>query len=524
MTTVDGATLDDEALATADTITVVDAASVTAADADTFGDKLSGDAGTLAVSGYTNQNLADIATATVNVTTVDGATLDDEALATADTITVVDAASVSAADADTFGDKLLGDAGTLAVSGYTNQNLADIATATVNVTTVDGATLVGTALTTADTITVVDAASVSAADADTFGDKLLGAGTLTVTGYSTQNLADIATATVNVSLSDADKTISNALLSTADQITVSAGRTLTVDSDATLTDLDSIVLNGTNASLSTDEAGWLDLSGVTSINGTSANGESVVITTSGSGAKAVNLKQVDDATGVDSFTVDADTNNSTLHVRLSETLALSGVVDITLDSTTGANRDYVLVESNLTGASTGETVYDSTTTWAELGLSGATVSNFVPNKDSFGVVDSSGEFIFNSLQVGVPVGATSGVFTTDGKLYLDINATINLDSVADVRSYVAQNIADTNTNVDVGFALINFDENDNLDMGLFHVKWTGSNGADPEANSADLQVSKLATLQNVDADAALSLTNAIAARNFVAKAYPTGLE
>ena len=92
MTTVDGATLDDEALATADTITVVDTASVTAADADTFGDKLRGDAGTLTVSGYTNQNLADITTATVNVTTVNGATLDDEALATADTITVVDTA------------------------------------------------------------------------------------------------------------------------------------------------------------------------------------------------------------------------------------------------------------------------------------------------------------------------------------------------------------------------------------------------------------------------------------------------
>ena len=97
------------ALATADTITVVDTASVTAADADTFGDKLSGASGTLAVSGYTNQNLADITTATVNVTTVNGATLDDEALATADTITVVDTASVTAADADTFGDKLSGD-------------------------------------------------------------------------------------------------------------------------------------------------------------------------------------------------------------------------------------------------------------------------------------------------------------------------------------------------------------------------------------------------------------------------------
>ena len=90
---------------------------MTAADADTFGDKLRGDAGTLSVSGYTNQDLADITTATVNVTTVDGATLDDEALATADSITVVDTASVTAADADTFGDKLSGDAGILSVSG-----------------------------------------------------------------------------------------------------------------------------------------------------------------------------------------------------------------------------------------------------------------------------------------------------------------------------------------------------------------------------------------------------------------------
>ena len=47
---------------------------MTAADADTFGDKLRG-SGILTVSGYTNQNLADITTATVNVTTVDGATL-----------------------------------------------------------------------------------------------------------------------------------------------------------------------------------------------------------------------------------------------------------------------------------------------------------------------------------------------------------------------------------------------------------------------------------------------------------------
>ena len=91
---------------------------------------------------------------------MDGATLVGSALTTADTITVVDAASVSAADADTFGGKpSVMQARSRSV--VTQTKPADIATATVNVTTVDGATLVGSALTT-DTITVVDAASVSA--------------------------------------------------------------------------------------------------------------------------------------------------------------------------------------------------------------------------------------------------------------------------------------------------------------------------------------------------------------------------
>ena len=78
-------------------------------------------------------------------------------LTTADTITVVDAASVSAADADTLATSPVMQARLR--SWRTNQNLADIATATVNVTTVDGATLL-VLLHHCDTTTVVDAASV----------------------------------------------------------------------------------------------------------------------------------------------------------------------------------------------------------------------------------------------------------------------------------------------------------------------------------------------------------------------------
>jgi hypothetical protein len=77
--------------------------------------------------------------------------------------------------------------------------------------------------------------------------------------------------------------------------------------------------------------------------------------------------------------------------------------------------------------------------------------------------------------------------------------------------------------VDTGFALINSDADGNLDIGLFHVKWLGADASNPTASSTDLQVTRLAVLQNVDADATLGLTSVIAAPNFIAKTIPTGL-
>ncbi len=390
---------------------------------------------------------------------------------------------------------------------------------------------------TTGSVTVTNAVKVSGSASDLLAavsasDTSVGlnaASTLIATSYAGENLSVISAAfDLKVSLA-ADTSVGNRNLSTADQLTVAAGKTLTLtsadDSTTNLTDLDRVILNGTGAKLVLDQASRLEAPSLSAIQGTSASGEEVQITTSAGGAQSVNLKQISDITGVDSFIIDADTNNSTLSVRLSDTLSKSSKVSVVLESTSplNVNRDTVLVESNLTGATTGNTVYTSTTTWAELGLGGASVYNFVPNKDSFGVVDSSNNFVFNTWQLGLPSGGSGGSFTSDGKVYLDITGFVNIDLVQEVRNYIGDNISLTNRNVDTGFALINSDADGNLDIGLFHVKWLGADAANPTASSADLQVTRLAVLQNVDADATLGLTSVIAAPNFIAKAIPTGL-
>jgi hypothetical protein len=524
VTTADGATLEASKLSSADSITVAGSttSTVSAADADTFGARLSG-AGTLTVSGYTNQELSDITTTTVNVTTADGAVLSSSKLSTADSITVAGSttSTVSAADADTFGARLSG-AGTLTVSGYTNQELSDITTTTVNVTTADGAVLSSSKLSSADSITVAGSttSTVSAADAIGFGSKLGGSGTLSVIAYTTQDLSSLAASLTVQATLESTTTIADSKLSGVDQITVAANTTVTLDDEATLTELDRFVLDGEGATLALDQLARPKAASLVSIRGTAATDEAVILTTSSSGAVSVNLKQISDIAGVDSFLINADTQDSVLSVRLSEALSRSTATEVRLDGGSGKNsRDTILFESSLIGASTGSS-YDATTTWAELGLGGANITNFVPNKDSFGVVDSAGAFVFNTWQLGLP---KTGEFNSDGKVYLDISGFVDIDSVSEVRSYIGDNVASTNNGIDTGFALINTDVEGNLDIGLFHVKWIGANSSNPTAGSSDLLVTRVGVLQDVDPDATLGLTSVIAAPNFIAKTIPTGL-
>ena len=387
---------------------------------------------------------------------------------------------------------------------------------------------------TTGSVTVTNAVKVSGSASDLLAavsasDTSVGlnaASTLIATSYAGENLSVISAAfDLKVSLA-ADTSVGNRNLSTADQLTVAAGKTLTLtsadDSTTNLTDLDRVILNGTGAKLVLDQASRLEAPSLTTIQGTSAGGETVLITTSASGAQSVNLKQISDITGVDSFAINADTNNSTLSVRLSEALSRSANVSVVLDpASTLSNYDTVFIESNIsTATATSANPTDSTTTWAQLGLAGANISNFVSNVDSFGVVDSSGQTVFDSWQLGTAEG---GSYVYDGALYLVTNKFYNIDKVSEVRSFIAASMIDSGTNVDSGFALLGRDSSGNIDIGIFHAKWIGSATANPAASSPELLLTRIAVLQDVSATATLGLTSVLAAPNFIANTVPTAL-
>ena len=209
----------------------------------------------------------------------------------------------------------------------------------------------------------------------------------------------------------------------------------------------------------------------------------------------------------------------TRSLRLSETLSRSSSVAVNLDSTNN-NRDFIYVETNMATAHAGDQAYDSSTTWASLGLGGLAINNFVPDKDTFGVVDSDDNIVLKNLATSFP---SDGNFSSNGKPYLDIMDFRDLDNVEDIRKYIADKITRTDNNTDLGFAVLGTN-GDNIDIGIFHAKWTGADGADPSETDSDLKVARLGVLSNVDADSTLSLTNAIKARFLFATTLPTGLE
>ena len=206
---------------------------------------------------------------------------------------------------------------------------------------------------------------------------------------------------------------------------------------------------------------------------------------------------------------------------MSETLAKSGAANIILDETTGANRDYVFIESNLTGATTGDTEYDTSTTWADLGLAGASITNFVGNKDTFGVVDSNDDTVLSQINAVLP---SSGSYKGDGRVYLDLGGTYDLDSVSEIRNYIGDTITEMSSNIDIAFLLMEF-EGDNTNLAMYHTKWTGSLSDDPTASSSDLHVTRLAVFNNVSDDSVIALSsgNVIQTKYFIGKELHSSL-
>jgi hypothetical protein len=256
--TTNAASLQAAKLTTADSITLEGVNTITAADAAGFGSKLRG-TGTLQVSGYTNQNLSTIAEPTVvEVTTTTNAALVAANLVGVNSITLGAAASIAdAADAATLASRLILDGQQLTVSGYTNQNLADInstaagSTLVVNTSTTAAASLVATALADATAINIAaGGATALASDVATLLAKATIASTagqshaITVNDYAGENIAalhDGLSITVNlktgttqapVVLADLDLTrlgvVAALVIGTGAQVTATAAEVVTL--------------------------------------------------------------------------------------------------------------------------------------------------------------------------------------------------------------------------------------------------------------------------------------------------------
>ena len=448
--------------------------------------------GELKFSGYSNQDLAPIAhNFIVNVTsTSEGAVTLDPAK--------------------------LNDVDKLAISASTNASLSTDADATDFTSLTDAGSL---------EVQSNGTLALSQANAKKLEAKLSGTGQVNVSAVDATVALNIAdTLDVGVTLADNGAnayTINHTNLAKADRINVSGSDVFTVtSSDNSAVDLEQLKsLNlSSGADLKVEPGATSEIPNLQAITGTSEAGEEATFTTASDSA-SVNLSKISDIAGLDSFTIDANTNNTTLSLRLSETLSRSSSVAVNLDSTNN-NRDFIYVETNMATAHAGDQAYDSSTTWASLGLGGLAINNFVPDKDTFGVVDSDDNIVLKNLATSFP---SDGNFSSNGKPYLDIMDFRDLDNVEDIRKYIADKITRTDQNTDLGFAVLGTN-GDNIDIGIFHAKWTGADGADPSEKDSDLKVARLGVLSNVDADSTLSLTNAIKARFLFATSLPTGLE
>ncbi len=385
-----------------------------------------------------------------------------------------------------------------------------VVTATLNPGTLDSfASLTGTG--NAYTITINDSqgSTFSASALAALGGKTTAPVTVnspvTVTGTVDEVVGAVVTATTKVNL-PASTTI-NATGYTGQDLTAISAANYTLNVSASTSDSSAISAAFTDGKLVSAD---------------------VVTLTAASGAQTANLRTLANlGSDLDRFLIDADTNNSVLSVRLSETLSKSSALDIRLDGGDGTNavgdpawsKDTILLESNLTGATTGSTPYTNET-WSGLGLGGANIYNFVSNKDSFGVVDSSGALVFTSWKLGLPTG---GAFTTDGRVFLDVSGFVDINSVQEIRNYIGDEMVRSNSGFDSGFALLGRDADGQVDIGIFHAKWLGASNGVPESDSSQLKVTRLAVLQNVNVEATVGLTSALQAPNFIATSLPTGL-
>jgi hypothetical protein len=475
-------------------------------------------------------------------------------------------ASLNADLAATLGTKLITASsstvgGTLQVSDFVNQDLSSVNDAfTLEVSTSTAAgTLTVSSLATADQITVIsgttanlgsqDATSLTALKLGTGNLVIEAGGTLSLTEQQTVDLvSQFNTAAGTLQISDvtttqnisaissglyveatlADKvdattvgtyTLSDGFLNSVDKLVVTGSDSLTVSSSAVLSELDSIQLASSGSVTFLAGAYTNVSSNLSSINGTTGSGESVVVQTA-SGTNSLNFSPLNDLAGVDSFLVDLSTTGAVGEVRLSEALSSSASTEVRLASSNSTN-DKVYFTTDMSNAQAGNPTAGQT--WADLGLYAATVTNFEPQQDSMGVVDAAGTAKLTSLSVG----AIDASITGSGKLYLDLATSTNTEDIASVRAAIADKVSAIATGAEFGVALLGFDDtNFQFSVDIFQAQWVGAQLGDPTSDPDSLKVLPVASFDNIDSSTSTGiggLTNFIAASKFVSRTLPSSL-
>ena len=392
--TTTSAVLDEAKLADATSVVLGAAATGAAAAIDgigTNGSKINLNSQILSVSDYTNQDLSGItSTGTLNVTTINGAVLDANKLATADSVTLVGTNTATGADADTLGSRLGG-------------------TATLNITT-DPITAntdlsdLGSGLSLqfgGDTTAVVTGATLTVRQDQVSGYAISGTGTVAAAGTANSDTFDASGITANTnftSLAGNDGiTIVPSALGSSDSIDGGSGSdTLTFSAAGTVAD-------GAFTNVSSVELLQL-AAGTNSITlGVEAEQAGISTVTGDTGADTLNLLY-----GTTALTFNAGSGSDTLSYSAdsaAQSITLSGITSGTAAGSVsnGGTDTFTGLESIVGGSGPADSI-TSTSAAEALILTGANA----------GTIDGFGFSGVESVNLGD--GNDTGTINTAGSL------------------------------------------------------------------------------------------------------------
>ena len=453
ITTAAGASLDEGFLADATKITLGAGASAVASKLDGLGTN-AGDVvlggNILTVTDYESENLSGLqGTGTLNITTKDGATLDDAKLTKANSITI--GAGTAAIDADVanedtfFAAKTTVAAGAvLEINNYVSSDISDFTLQAASGSTPQGELHISFKDASSDAITLADG---------------------------------------------------NAKLNAATKLTVSAADTLTLQGGAGLAKLKTVHLAADGSTLSLEQDGIPF--GLANITGAESGTQTLnVVTTAAGGSDttlAYDLSNVDNVDGLDDVNIttgDSNSSEARAHILLSDTLTHSGLVDVTLDDTANANADgsFTNVDKLLFEVDMNRAVTDGTkTNWSDYGVGYVQVSNFKGTTDQFTMFDASG----NNLITGSDYSGSKVDAAGSNVILINKFKYMYSDTPDAAREHIAASFGSASNGEQFSLAAFEI-SGGKRNLNIYQVQWNGATGS-IDKNSASFE-SDLAVL------------------------------